>query len=74
MSAQADEARELCGEHWFRNDLKTKKDSAGKPLWDGQAKLTCRNADAAEVITYKALSNAAMANDEYFGDDLFVAF
>ena len=43
------EARELCHEHWLKEDLAEAK-SGGVPLWDGKAKLRARLSLPGETV------------------------
>jgi hypothetical protein len=45
------EARELCHEHWLKEDLLEAK-SKGVPLWDGKAKLRARRALPQEAARF----------------------
>ena len=45
------EARELCNESWLRDDLTALK-SEGRPIWNGQDKLSVRPASAEEVSLF----------------------
>ncbi len=45
------EARELCSESWLRDDLAALK-SDGRPIWNGQDKLSVRPGSAEEVALF----------------------
>jgi hypothetical protein len=45
------QARELCREHWFKEDL-SEAQSRGVPLWDGKAKMRVRYARPDEATRY----------------------
>jgi hypothetical protein len=47
------EARELCREQWFMDDLAEMK-SKGAPLWDRKAKLRARYARSGEANVFNA--------------------
>ena len=62
------EARQLCTENWVREDLKRYK-SRGKPLWDGSAKITVRQAAENEIALYQKAAVNKPPEDE-----LLIAF
>ena len=45
------EARELCGETWLRDDLAALK-SEGRPIWNGQDKISVRPGTPEEVSLF----------------------
>ena len=49
------EARSITHEEWLHDDLR-KARSNGTPIWDGQAKLTVRNALPEETEAFKEIS------------------
>lgn len=51
------EAQSLLKEEWLRADLKALR-STGKQLWDGQARLRVRQADAAESARFERESKS----------------
>ena len=54
MAINRNDARELCREPWFRDDLRNHKDESGLPLWDGEAPLQSRPGLSNEVSDYDA--------------------
>lgn len=46
------EARELCSEPWLLDDLSSLK-SEGRPVWNGQDKISVRPASADEVSLFR---------------------
>ena len=63
------DAEELLGDKGFRNDL-TALQSEGRPLWDGQAAMSLREATADERAEFE--NSAADEDDEEDGG--FVMF
>jgi hypothetical protein len=61
------EARELCHEHWLKEDLSEAR-SGGIPLWDGKAKLKARPARPDETVLFAE----AKKNDQSSEDIVFV--
>jgi hypothetical protein len=56
------EARELCHEHWLKEDL-TEAKSGGVPLWDGKAKLRARLARPDETILFTEAKSNGQPSD-----------
>ena len=56
------EARELCHEHWLKDDL-TEARSGGVPLWDGKAKLRARFALPEETVLFAEAKNNGQPSD-----------
>ena len=46
------EARELCKEPWLLDDLGSLK-SEGRPIWNGQDKISARQATSDEVLLFR---------------------
>jgi hypothetical protein len=57
------EARELCHEHWLKEDLLEAR-SAGVPLWDGKAKLKARPALPEEAGQFADAKNTREPTDD----------
>ena|SRR5262245_4897962 len=57
------EARELCREHWLKEDLAA-ANSGGVPLWDGKAKLKARPALPEEVMLFAEAKNTRESSDD----------
>jgi hypothetical protein len=57
------EARELCREHWLKEDLVQAK-SGGIPLWDGKAKLRARPALPDEAVLFIEAKNNGQPSAE----------
>jgi hypothetical protein len=57
------EARELCHEHWLKEDL-TEIQSGGFPLWDGKAKLRARPAVPNEAALFVEAKNSTQPSDD----------
>jgi hypothetical protein len=56
------EARELCHEHWLKDDLAGAK-SGGVPLWDGKAKLRARTALPEETALFAEAKDNGQPSD-----------
>jgi hypothetical protein len=56
------EARELCHEHWLKEDLAEAR-SSGVPLWDGKAKLRARLALPDETVLFAEAKNNCQPSD-----------
>jgi hypothetical protein len=56
------EARELCHEHWLKEDLAEAK-SGGVPLWDGKAKLRARLSLPDEIVLFVQAKNNGRPSD-----------
>jgi hypothetical protein len=56
------EARELCREHWLKEDLAEAK-SGGALLWDGKAKLRARLALPEETVLFAQAQNNGQPSD-----------
>src|SRR5215831_905110 len=56
------EARELCHEHWLKEDLAEAK-SGGVPLWDGKAKLRARLSLPEEIVLFVQAKNNGQPSD-----------
>jgi hypothetical protein len=57
------EARELCREHWLKEDLAEAK-SGGAPLWDGKARLRARPALPDEAVLFIEAKNNGQPSDD----------
>jgi hypothetical protein len=57
------EARELCREHWLKEDLEEAK-SGGVLLWDGKAKLRARPALPDEAVLFVEAKNNGQPSDD----------
>jgi hypothetical protein len=57
------EAREVCHEHWFKEDLAEAK-SGGVPLWDGKAKLRARPALPDEAVLFIEAKKSGQPSDD----------
>jgi hypothetical protein len=57
------EARELCHEHWLKEDL-VEAQSNGVPLWNGKAKLTARPALPDEAALFVEAKNSTEPSDD----------
>ena len=62
------EALSVRKEQWLRDDLMSAQ-TGGRPLWDGQAPMTVRQASAAEAETY---SETARVTVDGSGETLLV--
>jgi hypothetical protein len=56
------EARELCHEHWLKEDL-AEANSGGVPLWDGKAKLRARLSQPEEIVLFAQAKNNGQPSD-----------
>ena len=56
------EARELCHEHWLKEDLAEAR-SNGVPLWDGKAKLRARRALPYETALFSEARDNGQPSD-----------
>jgi|SRR5450631_2965904 hypothetical protein len=56
------EARELCHEHWLKEDLAEAR-SNGVPLWDGKAKLRARRALPYETALFSEARDKGQPSD-----------
>ncbi len=56
------EARELCHEHWLKEDLAEAR-SSGVPLWDGKAKLRARRASPDETVLFTIARDNSQPSD-----------
>ena len=56
------EARELCREHWLKEDL-AEASSSGVPLWDGKAKLRARRALPDETALFTEAKDGGQPSD-----------
>jgi hypothetical protein len=65
-AASLDEARCLCAEHWFTEEL-TSYRSRGKPVWDGVAGFKIRRANACEAAELQIALTTELARKEYEG-------
>ena len=57
------EAREVCHEHWLKEDLAEAK-SGGVPLWDGKAKLRARPALPDEAVLFIEAKKSGHPSDD----------
>ena len=62
-AARFQEAQSLLKEEWLRAELKELR-SGGKPLWDGQEKLSVRNADSVEMSRFERGSKSLPGGDD----------
>ena len=74
MAVQRSQALQLCREQWFLDDLKSHRDDAGQPIWDGVAKVTVRNAEPHEITAHSAAMNEAIEKGSCDSDEMFVSF
>ena len=73
MAVQRSQALELRRERCM-DDLMGLQDDVGRPIWDGVAKLTVRNAGPHEVSAHMAALDAAKKKGNWQSDELFVSF
>ena len=74
MATNRNEVRELCREHWFLTELRSRTAGNGEPLWDGKVPLQARPAHSDEVLGYNtALAEAKLAGG-HDPDEVFVSF
>jgi hypothetical protein len=72
MASGIEQARSLCTEHWFAEELASYK-SSGRPVWDGSSEFRVRRANLSEAAEIEAALTAELAREEYEGY-LFVFF
>jgi hypothetical protein len=60
------EAKKLCSRDWFAQELASFR-SRGEPIWDGQAKLTIRQATDLEHAEVEIAKAGEVARHEYEG-------
>ena len=65
-SGNIKQARALCSEAWFVEELASYR-SSGKPIWNGQAELIVRHADAREAMELEIAIKLEQARKEYEG-------
>ena len=56
------EARELCSEPWLLDDFAALK-SEGRPIWNGQDKISVRPATADEISLFREADNIEDAEE-----------
>ncbi len=71
MAVQRSEAREVCREQWFLDDLRGQKDQTGRPFSDGAAQLTLRNAEPNEIAAHMAALEEAVQKGKCEGEESF---
>ena len=60
------QARALCSEAWFVEELASYR-TCGKPIWDGEAELFVRRADAREAMELEIAIRVEQMRKEYEG-------
>ena len=61
-----EQAKRLCGEDWFVEELASYR-SSGLPIWDGSAELKIRRADPREAAEIQIALTGELARKEYEG-------
>jgi hypothetical protein len=61
-----EQARNLCGEEWFAEELASYR-SGGRPVWDGSSELRVRRATTAEAAEIQIALTAELVRKEYEG-------
>jgi hypothetical protein len=66
MADGLEQAKQLCAEDWFVEELASYR-SSGRPIWDGSAELNIRRADACEAAEIQIALTGELARKEYEG-------
>jgi hypothetical protein len=66
VSGDIEQAKALCSETWFVEELASYR-TCGKPIWDGEAELVVRHADAREAMELEIAIRLERARKEYEG-------
>ena len=72
MAGGIEQARQLCSEDWFVEELASYR-SSGRPIWDGSAELKVRRANPREAAEIQIALAGELARREYEGH-VFVFF
>jgi hypothetical protein len=72
MADGMEQARQLCSEDWFVEELASYR-SSGHPIWDGAAELKVRRANPREAAEIQIALTGELARREYEGH-VFVFF
>jgi hypothetical protein len=66
MAGGLEQARRLCSEDWFVEELASYR-SSSRPIWDGSAELKIRRANPAEAAEIQIALTGELARREYEG-------
>ncbi|HEY3790202.1 MAG TPA: hypothetical protein VGM09_00100 [Bradyrhizobium sp.] len=66
MAGGLEQARCLCSEDWFVEELASYR-SSGRPIWDGSAELKIRRANPTEAAEIQIALTGELARREYEG-------
>lgn len=66
------EAGQLRREQWFLDELGSRSDEKGEPIWDGQTPFTVRVANAQEIQAYRLAVTEAAASEHHDPEELFI--
>ena len=66
MAGSVEQARKLCSEHWFVEELASYR-SGGQPVWDGASELRIRRANSSEACEIQIALTGELARKQYEG-------